>query len=84
MTDLKKGQIVRSLAGRDQGSFLAVVEVKKESVLLCDGKERPLERPKRKNKKHVQQTNAHLTLRELSTNRALRRALRCYGGGCRP
>ena len=72
---LEKGAVVRSSAGRDKGKLLAVVKSEQKKVLVCDGKERPVERPKSKNIRHVEATQASLTQAELSTNRALRKAL---------
>ncbi len=74
------GQIVRSGAGRDKGAYLAVVGAADDKLLVCDGKERPLERPKRKNRKHLEFTNRFLSNEQLATNKALRRALRTCGG----
>ena len=54
------GQIVCSKAGRDKGYFMVVVEEGDGFVFVCDGKERPLERPKRKNIKHIAFTNTVL------------------------
>ncbi|MBQ9849081.1 MAG: hypothetical protein IJO36_00095 [Clostridia bacterium] len=48
----------------------------KDRILVCDGKERPVDRPKSKNIRHVEITQALLSEEELSTNRALRKALR--------
>lgn len=76
--ELQMGDIVRSKAGRDKGTFLAVVGMEGGSPLLCDGKQRPLERPKRKNPLHVAGTNHRLDLQSMETNRALRRALRTF------
>ena len=76
--DCEIGRVMRSTAGRDKDTFLAVVGREEESLLLCDGKERPLQRPKRKNPKHLAATNWLLTEQQLSTNRALRKALRAY------
>ena len=45
-------------------------------VLLSDGKERPLERPKRKNIKHIFPTTVCLTEEMMKTNRSLKHALR--------
>lgn len=70
------GRVVRSTAGRDKDTFLAVVGMDGEACLLCDGKERPLNRPKRKNPKHLAATNWLLTEEQMNTNRALRKALR--------
>lgn len=74
----QRGRVVRSAAGRDKDKFLAVVGWEEEAVLLADGKERPLERPKRKNVKHLAATNYLLTEEEMTTNRALRKALRAF------
>ncbi len=73
---LERGRVVRSLAGRDKGYLLAVMQEEKDRILVCDGKERPVDRPKSKNIRHVEITQALLSEEELSTNRALRKALR--------
>ena len=72
---LEKGCVVRSLAGRDKDGLLAVMEATPDAVYVCDGKERPLERPKRKNPRHVQDTGLHLPPEAADSNRALRKAL---------
>lgn len=74
----ERGRIVRSKAGRDKYYYLAVVGTGDGFLILCDGKERPLERPKRKNIKHLAVTGGILTEVQMSTNRALRKALREY------
>lgn len=71
----ERGKVVVSLAGRDKGKLLAVMREENGLVILCDGKERPIDRPKSKNIRHVEATQASLTQAELSTNRALRKAL---------
>ena len=71
----ERGKVVVSLAGRDKGKLLAVMRQENGHVILCDGKERPIDRPKSKNIRHVEATQASLTQAELSTNRALRKAL---------
>ena len=75
---MNKGQIVCSTAGRDKGSFLIVVEEREDSLLVCDGKARPLERPKLKNKKHLILTNDCIAQDRISGNNSLRRALNEY------
>lgn len=55
MVELKPGQLVRSLAGRDKGKhYLVLGELDKSYVLLVDGRSRPVARPKKKNKAHLQ------------------------------
>lgn len=80
MEQLQIGRVVYSRAGRDQGEFLVVTGYEKESVLLANGKDRPIERPKKKNVKHVGLTNTVLDSGSMSTNRSLRRALNVYSG----
>lgn len=70
-----RGSVVRSKAGRDSG-FLVVTGVQEGYVLLADGKRRPLERPKRKNVRHIAATARILSEEEMATNRSIRRALR--------
>ena len=72
------GRIVCSKAGRDKGYFLTVMGEDGESLLVCDGKERPIERPKRKNQKHLQLTNTYLTETDLRSNKSLKKALAVY------
>lgn len=76
--EFQVGDIVRSKAGRDEGAFLAVVGIEDGYPLLCDGKHRPLERPKRKNPLHLAGTNRCLDMQSMETNRVLRRALRTF------
>ena len=73
------GNVVCSRAGRDKGKFMVVVGFSDEGILVADGKERPLERPKLKNPKHLQKTNSILVSNQYSTNKSLRQALRAFG-----
>lgn len=78
--ELKFGSVVYSKSGRDAGTLLAVVGSDKERVLLSDGKHRPLERPKAKNKRHIGLTKAVLSAEEMATDRSLKRALAKLAG----
>lgn len=73
---MEKGTVVKSLAGRDKGKLLAVMHEDEGSVLVCDGKERPVDRPKSKNIRHVECVGLSVTENDMRTNRALRKALR--------
>ncbi len=73
--DFTKGMVVISRAGRDSGKPMAVVDVREGFVFVCDGKERPLESPKKKNPKHLAKTNRTVSLEQI-TNRKLRTVLR--------
>ena len=72
---LEKGAVVKSLAGRDKGKLLAVMQSDENRVFVCDGKERPTDRPKSKNIRHVELVGASVTEAETATNRALKKAL---------
>ena len=50
--EVQKGDIVKSINGRDKGRALFVLEVDGAYVLLVDGKSRRIEHPKRKKEKH--------------------------------
>lgn len=69
------GRIVCSKAGRDKGRFMVVTASENNFVYLCDGKERPLSRPKKKNIKHISFTNKSLDENSYKTDKALRRCL---------
>lgn len=72
------GRIVCSKAGRDKGYFMVVVKSEGDYLFVCDGKERPLERPKRKNAKHLKLTNTVLENDSFKTNKHLKKALAVY------
>ena len=46
--------VVRSLAGRDAGKLFYVIGVEDAYLILVDGKERRVEQPKRKKRKHAE------------------------------
>ncbi len=52
--DLCISDVVISTAGRDQGKLFYVIEADAQFVTLANGKDRTLEKPKRKKCKHVQ------------------------------
>ncbi len=72
------GRIVYSAAGRDRDSAMVIVGETADHLLVCDGKVRRLERPKRKNPKHLRFTNAYLEPEQLETNRRIKRELKAY------
>lgn len=73
--ELIKGRVVISRAGRDKGKLLAVVGMENGCVLVADGKERPLARPKKKNPMHLAVTGKTVETENVS-DKALRKALR--------
>lgn len=72
---LKRGSVVVSLRGRDSKRLMAVLEVECNRALVADGRLRPIEKPKRKNPRHLAPTGAVLDETSMATNRNLRRAL---------
>ncbi len=75
---MKIGQIVYSNAGRDKGKVLVVISSNNSGVFVVDGKERPLQRPKLKNPKHLNLTNYCLSEEEYRSNKALKVSLKRY------
>lgn len=73
--DIKIGRVVISKAGRDKGKWMVVTEVLNDRVMVIDGKERPIERPKPKNIKHVALTGYEVSEYDMAANRRLKRAL---------
>ncbi len=52
--EVRIGQLVSSLQGRDSGMFYLVIKNDSQSrVLVADGEGRKVEKPKRKNIKHL-------------------------------
>ena len=45
--ELKRGLLVRSKAGHDKHGFFVVLSADQEFAVICDGKHRPLQRPKK-------------------------------------
>ncbi len=54
MEKTEKGMLARSVAGHDQNRLYIIIRAEDEYVWLADGKLRPLEKPKKKKRKHVQ------------------------------
>lgn len=72
------GRIVCSLSGRDAGKYLVVVKEENGYLFVCDGKERPLERPKAKNPRHLFLTDTTLEEQCFLTNKLLRKSLAIF------
>lgn len=83
--EVKPGQIVFSKCGHDQGLAFLVVRLENDYVFLADGKNRRLEKPKKKKRKHIQPTKAVVAeiAEALLANRELldadvRKAIKAY------
>lgn len=73
-----KGRVVVSKKGKDKGRFLVIVEDNGE-IYISDGKLRSLEKPKKKNLKHLALTNFYLDEKKMASNRSIREALKAFG-----
>jgi len=76
---LLKGSVVRAEAGRDKGSYFAVVDAGEKYCFIADGKSRKLADPKRKNIKHIRVTDSMIDLNDI-TDKKLRNTLKQFGG----
>ena len=52
-SDIQIADVVQATAGRDLGKCFFVIKTENEYLLLANGKDRTLEKPKRKKRKHV-------------------------------
>ena len=52
--DITISDVVETTAGRDAGQWFYVISADPVFLLLANGKDRTLEKPKRKKRKHVQ------------------------------
>ena len=73
--EIRRGQIMRSLAGHDKGDFQAVLKTEGAFAYMADGKRRTLDHPKKKKLMHLAAAGAVLSEESLSTNRQIRLAL---------
>ena len=55
MIEYRLGCFATSLCGHDKGRIYMIVSEEGEMVGLCDGEQRRLANPKKKNKKHMVQ-----------------------------
>lgn len=62
--NLIPGQLVQSIAGRDNGKYFLVIESGEGIVKVADGKMRKVQAPKKKNVKHLRKYN--LVAREIA------------------
>lgn len=64
------GKFAISKAGHDKAQIYVITAIAEDFVYLCDGKLKPLERPKKKRIRHIQIVNASVeeSLRERLKN----------------
>jgi ribosomal protein L14E/L6E/L27E len=71
----KRGNVVRSLKGRDEDKISVVLRYEDNKVYISDGKEHKLTKPKLKNPKHLEKTNFDIDESFLIGNERLRKEL---------
>ena len=54
ISEINVSDVVISTAGRDQGKLFYVINEDQQFLYLANGKDRTLDKPKRKKRKHVQ------------------------------
>lgn len=74
MVNLRVGSLVKAHAGRDKNRWFVAVAVNGGFVEIADGKERKLEKPKRKNIKHISPADTAIDVNGL-TNKKLRKLI---------
>ena len=75
------GTVVMSKSGHDANRFFAVIKIENKFAYLCDGKLRTLDKPKKKNLKHLQKTNTVLSSDRILTDKQIRNALHRFNYG---
>lgn len=75
------GFLAYSLAGRDKGVIYLIIDETKDYVYVADGLTRPLDRPKKKNKRHIQIIKKNVMHTDLSsiTNEDIKHLIKLYG-----
>ena len=53
LSDIQVADVVMATAGREKGKLFYVLEVDEQYLILGNGKDRTLEQPKRKKRRHV-------------------------------
>ena len=74
--DFVRGRVVISKAGHDKGQYMVVDKVSDKCAYVGDGKERPTEKPKLKNLKHLCLTSKVIEMPQ--TNKQLRKMLNSF------
>lgn len=84
MEPYQVGNLAKSLAGHDKGKIYVIIRETEEMVYLADGKNRFIERPKCKRKKHIQpiyqvgRLEDQVGKSQTEQNEAIKRAIRQY------
>lgn len=75
--DVKRGMVVKAIAGRDKGKFFVVKDADSSYAYIVNGKSRKYYTPKKKSLKHLRITNTVIDMDEI-TDKRLRKMLNEY------
>jgi len=75
---LIKGSVVRARAGRDKDGYFVVAAFDDKYCFIADGKSRKLDKPKRKNLRHISLTDSVIENINDITDKKLRTLLKEY------
>ena len=78
-TEFMISDVVASAAGRDQGKLFYVIATDETYLMLANGKDRTLDKPKRKKRRHVQKvlrSETRVAAKILSGDKVLNSELR--------
>ena len=78
-SDIQISDVVVSTAGRDQGDLFYVIDADPIYLMLANGKDRTLDKPKRKKRRHVQKvlrSETRVAAKILSGDKVLNSELR--------
>lgn len=59
---MKAGNVVVSVCGHDKGCVYVILKEENDFFFVCDGKNKLLKNPKKKNKKHLKDTGVCIEL----------------------
>ena len=79
LSDIQIADVVIATAGREKGKLFYVLNVDDQYLLLGNGKDRTLDRPKRKKRRHIQKvlrSDTNVAQRLLSGDKVLNSELR--------
>ncbi len=86
LSDVDIADVVIATAGREAGQLFYVIQIEQDFLFLVNGKDRTLEKPKRKKRKHIQKVlrsetrvAQKLRARDKVLNGELRRDLTAIG-----
>ncbi len=59
---MEKGTVVISLSGHDKGNLYVVLKQEENFLFVCDGKNKLISEPKKKNQRHLKDTGMYVDL----------------------